>query len=281
MKTFLVRSFAAITVCVAAFVVSPSAIAGATLYGVDYPASATLYGVNQSTGALSAIGPVGLDNIGDLTSDNVSTIWGVQITTNDLVTFNPSTGVGTLGPSISGTSSTGAPVPIVSLAYDPVSGVLYGNTSVPYGGVTADQLFTINTTTGAASPVGLIGSNSVFALAFDTSGVLYGVDGSGNLITISTLTGAGTTVGNTGLGAVYDIAFDPTNDVLFAADSGTSSLYTLNASTGADTLVGSYGSSTNIVGLAFLNVPEPFTLSLFGAGLFGVGVMGRRKKLIA
>jgi hypothetical protein len=67
---------------------------------------------------------------------------------------------------------------------------------------------------------------------------------------------------------------------MFAADSGTGSLYTINLGTGASTLVGPYGSGTNVVGLAFLGMtttPEPGTLVLLGAGLALTAFAARRK----
>jgi hypothetical protein len=250
-----------------------------TLFAVDYPQSATFYTVNQSTGALTAVGPVGLDNIGDLTSDQGSTVYGVQITTNSLVTINQSNGAGTLGPAITGTAGG---FPIVSLAYDPFTAVLYGNTSVPFGGATVDQLYSINTTTGAATSIGTIQTGvgpltSIFALGFGQNGNLYGVDGSNNLDLISTTNAGATIVGGTGLTAVYDIASDPTTGTMYAASTGTNSLYTLDLTTGASTLVGPYGSPTNVVGLAFVATPEPSALILLTTGMALMLFAARRK----
>jgi hypothetical protein len=256
------------------------------LYAVDYPASATLYTVNETSGALTAVGPVGIDNVGDLTSDLVSQLWGIQITTNSLVSINPSTGAGTLGPAITGTiGAAGGPAfPIVSLAYDPLNSTLYGNTSVPYGGETADELYSINTTTGAATAVGLIGENSVYALGFSQAGGLYGVDGNCNLVGINTGTGAGTIVGSTGLApnggcGVYDMA-SGLDGTMYLADALSSSLYDVNLGTGGTTLIGPYGSSTNVVGLAVLGTatPEPGTVVLFATGMVMTWLGTRRRK---
>jgi len=254
-----------------------------TLYAVDYPASATLYTVNESTGALTAVGPVGLDNVGDLTSDLVSRLWGIQITTNSLVSINPSTGAGTLGPAITGTApAVGGPAfPIVSLAYDPLNATLYGNTSVPYGGETADELYTINTTTGAATALGLIGENSVYALGFSQAGGLYGVDGNCNLLSINTGTGAGTVVGSTGLApnggcGAFDMA-SGLDGTMYLADTTSESLYDVNLGTGGTTLIGPYGSTTNVVGLAVLATPEPGTVVLFATGMV-IAWLGTRRR---
>jgi len=277
------KLFLAAAIAVLAFGVSRAH--AETLYGIDYPASATLYTVNETTGALTTVGAVGLDNVGDLTSDLVSKLWGIQITTNSLVSINPSTGVGTLGPAITGTaiSAAGGPgFPIVSLAYDPLNATLYGNTSVPYGGETADELYSINTTTGAATTIGLIGENMVYALGFSQAGGLYGVDGSCDLVSINTGTGAGTVVGPTGLApnggcGVYDIA-SGLNGTMYLADSNSSSLYDVNLATGGTTLIGPYGSTTNVVGLAVLATPEPGTVVLFAVGIVMVWLGTRRKR---
>jgi hypothetical protein len=259
------------------------------LYAVDYPSSATLYTVNEGSGALTTVGPVGLDNVGDLTSDGVSMLWGIQITTNSLVSINATTGAGTAGPVITGTAMppTGGPAfPIVSLAFDPLTDMLYGNTSVPYGGETADELYSINPLTGLAADIGTIGENSVYALGFSQTGQLFGVDGNCNLINISTTTGVGTIVGATGLEVVgtipgcaaYDLASD--GSAMYLANTPTSSLYTVNLTTGAASLVGPYGDgSPNIVGLAVLGTPEPSTIELYAAS-FGLLALARRRRII-
>jgi hypothetical protein len=271
------------TIFAAALTLFVSAASADTLYGVDYPQSATLYNVSTGTGAISAIGAVGLDNIGDLTSDQVSNIWGIQITTNSLVNIDPLTGAGTLGPVITGTGGPAgaAPLPIVSLAYDPLTDVLYGNTSVPYGGATADELFSINQATGAATAIGNIGETEVYALGFTQNGTLYGIDGSGDLDSINTTTGAGTVIGATGLTGAYDMASDPSTGIMYVADSGTSALYTIDLSTAGVTEVGGYGSATNVVGLAFLGTPEPGTIALFGTGFAAILLFARRRRAAA
>ena len=276
------KLFLAASIAVLSFSVSRAQ--AETLYGLDYPASATLYTVNETSGALTTVGPVGLDNVGDLTSDLVSRLWGIQITTNSLVSINPHTGAGTLGPSITGTAAAagGPAFPIVSLAYDPLNTTLYGNTSVPYGGVLADELYSINTTTGAATALGVIGENAVYALGFSQAGNLFGVDGNCNLVRINTATGAGTIVGATGLDGtsscgVFDMA-SGLDGTMYLADNLTSSLYDVNLGTGGTTLIGPFGSTTNVVGLAVLATPEPGTVVLLATGMVVAWLGTRRKK---
>ncbi len=241
------------------------------LFGTEYASSTPLYTVNQGSGAIASIGPSGIDNVGDLTSNPAAgQVWGVRITSNELISFNTSTGAGTALTTITGARG------ITSLAYNPVSGRLYGNESVSFSSVNTDILYEINPATGVATLVGPIGFGNVFALAFGNNGLLYGVsDTSDELISISTVSGAGSLIGATGRTGIFDIAARPEDGVVFAADSGTSSLYTIDLGTGATTLVGLYGSSTNIAGLAF--VPTPGAASVLGLGVIALAGSRRRR----
>jgi hypothetical protein len=111
--------------------------------------------------------------------------------------------------------STGRNFPMTGLAFDPVSGVLYGSSAAGNPDTsTRDQLVTINPATGLVTPIG------DFGLGDGTS--------------------------------MTDIAFDPNTHVLYGLPSvGGASLYTINKSNAQVTLVGSSGfTATNGGGIA-------------------------------
>ena len=91
-------------------------------------------------------------------------------------------------------------------------------------------------------------------------------------------TAASTFIGNLTSTGNFDIAFRPEDNVLFLASSGSNALYTVNTATAAETLVGSYGSSTNIAGLAFVGaVPEPETWAMMAVGMLALAGCVRRR----
>jgi hypothetical protein len=253
---------------------NPSA---SVLFGVRFAGLTDLYEVDQTLGTLSSIGPSGRDGIGDLTSDTrpgSPRIWGIRISENRLYEFDPATGAGAAGAVLN------SPDNMVSLAFDPVGGRLYGNTSLGFG-APFDALYEIDPLTGNSTFIGRIGFQNVYALAFDQAGQLFGVaDESNEFISISTGTGNGALIAPLALGLAFDLASRPEDNTMFLADSGTFSLYTVDTGSGALGLVGPYGQSENIVGLAFSAIPEPSTLASAGllAGLAVGGRLWRRRR---
>jgi hypothetical protein len=233
--------------------------------------------MDQTTGTATGIGPVGDDSVGDLTSDTragSSSLWGVRIASDDaldtLLTIDPVTGaaVGSVPITIPISVAGAPPGHMTSIAFDPVSGVLYGNASVAFG-APFEALYTIDTTTGDATFVGRILFDDVFALGFDQNGALFGVsDATEDLIGIDLVTGNGSFIADLRVTEAFDIASRPEDDVMFLVDTATSSLYTIDVTNGNLTGIGPYGgTSPNLVGLAFAPIPEPGTMLLVGLGL--------------
>jgi len=270
------------TAVAAVLAVATSTASASTLNGVDFGAATPIYTLDQTTGALTAGPATGVGGIGDLASSGAdATLWGVQISSNTLYRFDATSGA-TLGTvAVTGSNApTGAPEKIVSLAYDAKGKVLYGNSTTLLGGGT--DLFRIDPATGAATWVGNLQVDKMYALAFDPiGGYLYGANGEigdpSSLWRIDPATAAAVSVGALRTNGNFDLAFRPEDNALFLASSGSYSLYTVDIATAATTLVGAYGSSTNVVGLAFA-VPEPQTYALMVAGLVAVGFVARRRR---
>jgi uncharacterized protein DUF4394 len=269
-RRFVLAASLAVSGCIA-MNVSASDLFGVHLQSND---PTPLYSINQSSGTLGSIGATGFANVTDLTSNPITgTLWGVDVNTRQLLVIDRHTG------AASAVAALDSDNPIVSIAFDPVTHRLYGNTAVEFGSTIRDTLYQIDAITGHTTPLGnIIGFDAVYALGFDQHGTLFGVsDGTNQLISIDTATGSGTAVATLGLTEAFDIASRPEDDVMFLADSATHALYTLNTASGAVASVGLYGTPTNIVGLAFMSeAPEASTYVTLGIGL-GLLVLLRRR----
>lgn len=157
----------------------------------------------------------------------------------ELYTLNPATGamISDIGPLVDANSVN---YPITGLAFNPVTGLLYGSTGNSVA-ATAAQLVTINPATGRVTVIGAFnvgntGNPSTMAdLAFDSSGNLFGVGSIGGpqLYSINLLTGQATVVGGTGLTSTSGggVAISPGGTIF---GSPTSSRFgTYNQVTGA------------------------------------------------
>lgn len=242
------------------------------LYGTSgFPATGNLLNINQANGQASQVGVgLGVGNVGDLTSNPITgQTWGVKIDTNQLVNIDPATGLATSLVNLN------SPSGMTSLAFNNLTGKLYGNTSVSFGSQ-FESLWEIDPVTGNCVFVGRILFDDVFALGFANDGTLYGISAASNqLITVNTLNGNGALVAAVALAGLFDMAARPEDGVMFVSHAFNSDLYTMNLANGALNLVGPYNSAnaSNVVGLAF--VPSPGALALLGLG--GL-VAGRRRR---
>jgi hypothetical protein len=176
-------------------------------------------------------------------SQSVLTLYGVNITTDDLLTIDVGTAAATV------VAQVGSPI-VAGLADDPSSGLFY---STDTG---TNNLVTIGPSNGATTVIGPTGVGLLHGLALDpTSGILYASDADGfgpsNLWRVDKTTGAAVLVGPMGFNSVAGLDFDHTTGVLYGSRSGADAagfLITIDLSTGAGMLV---GSSTRLAGLAF------------------------------
>jgi hypothetical protein len=158
-----------------------------------------------------------------------------------LYTLAP-TGAGTLVGAL--VDATGAAYGLTGLAFDPITGFLYGSTA-NQSPTARGHLVRVDSATGLVTDIGAFGILSTFAdITFGPTGILYGWEaaGSHNMYTINTATGAATLVGSSGnpgfgggalaanaAGVIYSMPNSATNP------PGT--LQTVSPTTGALTFV--------------------------------------------
>jgi hypothetical protein len=188
--------------------------------------AALLYGADGATGALS--------NLLILDASN-----GAVIST-----------VGPIGFAVTG------------LAFDPLTGMLYGSTSRRQGSVqTPGALIRIDVNTGAGTLVGPygIGTETMADISFRSNGTLYGwlEPNADDLHTINKLTGAATLIGEAGIStAGSGLAFNSSDTLYFTGEGAVGvPLRTVDPDTGlttvAATLSGYTGDGSFINALAF------------------------------
>lgn len=144
---------------------------------------------------------------------------------------------------------------VTGLAFNPVTGVLYGST----GGKTGTQLLTINPATALVTVVGNFnaGAATMADIAFDPSGNLYGISSSGgaNLYSINTLTGQAIEVGASGFSTTSGGGLAISPGGVFYSTPQSSEFGTYNPTTGAYTHIANPtkpgGAATSYSALAF------------------------------
>ena len=262
----------------------PGRPAEAVLYGSQAQLGETLYTIDPTTGAGTAVGPMGNGVTGIAVQPGTGVLYGAtqssrgsSIAESTLVTINTTTGAAT----VVGPFGVGLPrfTTLGDLAFDPNTGVLYGWST----GFSPD-LYTVNLTSGAATKVGesMLNPLGGDGLAFNGTGTLYlAVEGTkGALRTVNTGTGL-TTVGPTLNG--FDICGCPEGEAIFALSFNGPTLFgvtalsdhliTINVATGLITDIGpAVGPDIGIEGIAFTaqavdQVPEPTALTLTISGM--------------
>ncbi len=248
-----------------------------TLYGCEYPGYLDLSSIDQTTGELTSVGPTGWGGLTDITSDTRPAsfqMWAVDAQSMNLVTIDPTTGAGT------GSVVLNAPNSIVSIAFDVVSGKLYGNSAVGWG-APHEALYEINPANGNCTYIGRITFDNVYALGFDQNGTLFGIaDVTDDLISINLSNGNGSKIADLPQLSGYDLASRPSDDVMFLAmDDYPGTLATIDTGTGAITQIGPFHNDIHkhVNGLAFgPAIPAPGAAAV--AVLFGAGAIRRQAR---
>jgi hypothetical protein len=194
---------------------------------------------------------------------------------------NPTTNLYLLDPATGARVATLGPIgfAVASLAFDPLTGVLYGDTAPR--GTSTRQLITINTNTGKGTLVGPLGV-AMDGLAFDQSGTLYGWSGrisGSSLYTINLATGAATKVGTSGITNIgAALTADASGTLYLAAGGASGPLRTVNKTTGAvstlSTLSGAPIGTGSIKALAFNGTGTLFGVNLAEGGPGNPGAPG-------
>jgi PEP-CTERM motif len=190
--------------------------------------------------------------------------------TGTLYSIDPSTGAATgIGLLVDG---TGHPYAVTGLAFDNVTGILYGSTS-NRSPTASNSLVAINPSTGAVTFIGSFATSSTMAdLTFDvTTTTLYGTGSAdGNLYSINPATGVATAIGSAGFPATSiagaGVAANSAGQIFGAPEGASGPLVQYNKTNGSATTVatlsGAPFSSGSIGAMAFNS----------GGTLYGVNI---------
>jgi hypothetical protein len=191
------------------------------------------------------------------TTTNISTLRVTLSGTQRFFTFDarPSDGV-VFAADIGGMLytldiDTGVPTPIgpmglpnvVTLAFDPTSGILYGLCRTGPG-----TLYTIDPATAVCTLVGPTSNSTNYGLSCSATGQLFATSSTGSLSMLDKLTGAPTTIGgNAGLFLMEDAAFDAAGVLYFADFDG--SIHQVDTATGNNVAIFNTGLGNGLLGL--------------------------------
>ena len=193
----------------------------------SYTGNEQLWLLDVHTGTGTLVAETGLPPVTTLAlTPDSNTLYGVNWSTDDLYTIDPSTASPTLvGP-------TGGNIPGGTQLTATGAGRLWLAIGGPF---TASRLYQVNPSTGQVTLVGPMGQGFVTGIAGTCSGNLFGY-AAGNLLAIDPATGAGSVIGATGLtDDTLSMAFDQ-NEHLWGVTSG-GSIYGLDTNHGTATFV--------------------------------------------
>lgn len=249
----------------------------AILYGTTGAGStgSTLVKIDPGTGAVTIIGAVGF-SVNGLTWDaSTGTLYGSARSDVGLLKINTATGAGSLVAGSFDSPAGGCSDRNVLLAASS-GGSLFG-----WCDPSSDDLMSIDKVTGKATVVGESGVGTAnHGLAFDNGDTLYMYNFGGAYYTMNTATGLATFQGSTGLSAHHG-DFNPDDNFYYGVDGSASSgggvidVLDLVGGTGLQRTIST--GLGDLHTLAFVDLPEPGSISLLSLGLLGMGLWQRRK----
>jgi len=262
----------------ASFILANNVLLADVLYGGNGNQGANPGGltvINQTNGSSALVGdPVTPGGLSGVAFNGSGQLFGSAIngagSTSSLVLINPDTGglVSTVGPIHAGATN----ISIGDLAFQPVTGVLFGIRSNADLGAQGGLLYTINTTTGAATLVGNTAAGAGGGIAFAKNGTLYQAAYNNNFDfpSLNTLNpNDASRLATLPINAFFDGLAVRSDGTIFATPSGSNSgLFTINPLTGQTTLLGN-GNAGSPSDLDFREdpvVPEPVSVLIWLAG---------------
>ena len=265
----------------------------AVLFGANANQWATagdLVTINQTTGAGTFVGdPVTSGGVTGIVFGASGVLYGTTIngsgSTSSLITIDPATGalVGTVG---------AIGISIGDLAYNPVTGSLYGIRSNADNIQLGGRLYVINSATGSAALVGDTGAGAGGGIAFTADGRLFQAAYHNSQFALNELNPAtAAVISSVSLTHYFDGLAIRSDGVIFGTPGNSDAVYTISY-TGAETLVGNTGTGF-LSALAFQtpgfgrprlpvaapSVPEPATPGLVALALLAMGYLRRRSPL--
>jgi hypothetical protein len=179
---------------------------------------------------------------GVLSADQVAALNGGTLYGADGASGNPNCHLFLLNPGDGSVVQDIGPIgfPVTGLAFDPLSGILYGATGGFSPSPPRRSIITIDPNTGAGTLVGAEGSGGPLAdITFTSDGTLYGWgEGTDDLYTVNKSTGAATRVAESNFGTFGSGISANSQDVLyFGGDGPTGNLTIVDRFTGQVSVV--------------------------------------------